>query len=152
MVILSPSYDLRQGKKCTVRARLRAGGERVQRASDPPPTDGLCSFCLAIGQEAPRAEWSILRSVDEVEGRREGVDQARRGRTSKSPGPPRYRQRPIRSLVKRLGPRAQEAQATRAGHPKPQKQEWPREGPLRGSAGIVDHKAVSTSRPPLDGL
>ena len=59
--IFSSSYDLRTAKKSTVRARLRAGGERPSgELATPRPWDGLWGFCLSsdgrplVGRAADR--------------------------------------------------------------------------------------------------
>ena len=75
------SYDLKASKKCTVRARLRAGGERPygELATPRPSTD--CGV-FGIGREAPFRGTSG-RSGTLHRGTKaapDGVDQARRGR------------------------------------------------------------------------
>ena len=78
------SYDLKAGKKCTVRARTRAGGGAPPRGlATPRRKDGLCSFCLAIGQEAPCGpsdRFRVMQSDEDTKTAQDGVDQARRGR------------------------------------------------------------------------
>lgn len=47
---IHPSYDLKAGKKCTVRARLRAGGERLSKGLATPR---LRTDCVVFACRSP---------------------------------------------------------------------------------------------------
>ena len=60
--IFCPSYDLKAGKKCTVRARLRAGGERLSKGLATPRLRTGCVVFACHRTRGPLwAEWTIPR-------------------------------------------------------------------------------------------
>ena len=60
--IFPPSYDLKAGKKCTVRARLRAGGERLSKGLATPRLRTGCVVFACHRTRGPLwAEWTIPR-------------------------------------------------------------------------------------------
>ena len=59
MLIFFPSNDLKAGKKCTVRARLRAGGERPPGSWRPPAERTGCVVFECRRTRGPLwAEWT----------------------------------------------------------------------------------------------
>ena len=64
-------------------ALARRGGAPSMGLANPRRKDGLCSFCLAVGQEAPCGpsdRFRVLQNDGDVKAAQDGVDQARRGR------------------------------------------------------------------------
>ena len=63
-----PSYDLKAGKKCTVRARLRAGGERPPTGLATPRLRTGCVVFACHRTRGPLwAEWTIPRAYARAE-------------------------------------------------------------------------------------
>ena len=83
-MILGKAKNAQSGRACA------PGGSASRGLATPRRKDGLCSFCLAIGQEAPCGpsdRFRVLQNDGDAKAAQDGVDQARRGRViHKDPG------------------------------------------------------------------
>ena len=76
-MILGKAKNAQSGRACA------PGGSAPIGLATPRRKDGLCIFCLAIGQEAPCGpsdRFRVLQSDDDTKAAQDGVDQPRRGR------------------------------------------------------------------------